>query len=77
MKKLNKETTVAVILGDDRESAYRKLINDRLGLSGIPKCLKPQKNIWTGEITITNPKGHMEVWKEENSLVGKKYKRIR
>ena len=77
MKKMSKETTAAIILSDDRERAYRKLSDNRLGLSGIPKCLKPQKNIWTGEITILNPKGQKEVWKEENSLVGKKYKRIR
>ena len=77
MKKLNNETMAAVILDDDRERVYRRLSNDSLGLSGIPGCLKPQKNIWTGEITITNPKGQKEVWKEENTLIGKKYKRLR
>ena len=75
MKRLSKEMLAAVILDNDRESAYCKLMNNQLGLSGIPGCLKPQKDIWTGEITITNPKGQKEVWKEENTLIGKSYKR--
>lgn len=77
MKKLSKETTAAVIMDDDRETAYHRLSNDWLGLSGIPRCLKPQKYIWTGEITITNPKGQKEVWKENNTLIGKRYKRVK
>ena len=58
-----------------KERAYKKLEDG--SASTIDISLKPKKNILTGEIEITTPDGKKEVYKEERSLTGRKYKKVR
>lgn len=60
-----------------KRKAYRDLQENHVGIFGISKCLQPSRNVYTGEITITNPNGRKEVWTEERGFVGAKYKRVK
>ena len=73
-----RRSSFVVLYGDqiNRERAYRDLQNGYVGPYGMHRSLKPQKDLWTGEITITNPKGQKEVWKEENGLFTTRYIRV-
>ena len=58
-----------------KERAYKKLEDG--SASAIDSSLKPKRNILTGEIEITTPDGKKEVYKEERSLTGRKYKKVK
>ena len=60
-----------------KERAYKDLQNNNVGIFGINRILKPWKNIYTGEITITNPRGKKEVWIQDEKSIFPKYKRIK
>ncbi len=60
------------------KQAYKDLQENRTGLFGIDKSLKPRYNLWDGTTEIINPHTKKrEVYKQESGFFGVKYKRVK
>ena len=78
LKKLNNTTLASVILADDPKKDYQRRVDGEISpVKGIPRSLKPRRNMLSGEIEITRPDGRKEYYKEEKKLGSRKYVKCR
>ena len=78
LKKLSIPTLVNTVLADDPKKDYARLTKGEITpLKGIPRFLKPRKNVLSGETEITAPDGRKEYYKEERGLSGSRYVKVR